>query len=443
MTHPTLRTDLIAGAHPVEADVWLVYDPVSGRQFEIPEAGWRLASAFDGRSVAAIARAEGVERSVVAGFADRMRALGLFGAPSRIAPVESQWTREPVAERFEIEVHPEASFECTGAGTCCEQGYVIPLSAQKAAAVRRAGLRVLGPEVDPVGLVPTQPGQPWSFALDNEEACPFLDRTKRCLIHETAAYPDACRIFPFVFAQWRDTVFASVAHRCACGAFGGRPLRRQKRALEARARLAARVSTVPEVSRIDRRSTVPSAVAVDALIGATKESSAFAMLRRAASSLGAATGGLRRRRAPGATLFLELVERADDAFVEAALLGARHPQSRDVRRTLRPLRSARGDRPDEDRALANEEATRFVRDHLFGLRPYHYASLADGLGALALAAHRIVTGLPRREVALAARERVMLWEEALTTDAMPRLMNGRLDMHAVAAQIDALDPERA
>ncbi len=436
MTRRTLRSDLIAGPHPVEAGVWLVYDPVTGRQFEIPEAGWALASAFDGRPVPAIAGATGMTPEVVAGFADRIAALGFFGARARpIERVEPQWSRAPLGDDFEIEVHPDASFECTGAGTCCEQGYVIPLSPKKAAAVRRAGLRVLGPDADPVGLVPTRPGQPWTLALDNEDVCPFLDDSKRCRIHEGAAYPDACRVFPFVFAQWRGTVFASVAHRCACGAFGGASLRAQRRGLASRARRLGRVHTVPEASRVDPEVEVASEEAVDVLIGATAERSAFAMLRAAASGLVALSGGRRRRRAPGARLFGSLAERTDDAFVDAALTGAPHPRSREVRRALRRMSGPRG--------TAQAQAARFVRDHLFGLRPYHYATLADGLCALALAAHRVVTDLPARDAAIAARERVMLWEEALTTDALPSLLNGRYDIQAVAAQIDALDPESA
>ncbi|MEQ9498657.1 MAG: YkgJ family cysteine cluster protein [Deltaproteobacteria bacterium] len=615
-----LRPELIAGPHPVEAGVWLVYDPASGRQFEFPEEGWRLAEAFDGRSVAEIAADVGLSEEVVAGFSDQVGALGLW--TDRLAPAPGatgasddapddwapQWSRLQLDAAFTIAVHPEATFTCTGAGTCCEQGYVIPLTPPQAASVRRAALRVLGPDVDPVGMVPTAPGQPWTFALDNERSCPFLDEARRCRIHERAAYPDACRIFPFVFAQFGGTVFASVAHRCACGAFGGAPLSSQRAALASRARRSGRVYTVPERTRLDRSHESASAPAVAALHAATSERSAFAILRAAVSGLAAAVPSSRGRRGGGDLVEALEALTSDDVYVAAALAGGAHPRRREVRRAVRRLvgeaneihsersgssrragaavgdaneihtrrggssrregatigeaneirarrggssrragaaigdakeiRARRGGssrRADatigdaneirasgagpspsagatlgaatESRALrggssrragatigdakeirasgagpspragatigeandiralpggptrhtgadvrdANEvrsprelahlEATRFVRDHLFGLRLYHYATLAEGLVALTLAAHHILTDLPRRDPHIAARERVMLWEEALTTNALPRLMTSPSpDLRGVAALIDALEP---
>jgi Fe-S-cluster containining protein len=554
-----LRPELIAGPHPVEAGVWLVYDPGSGRQFEFPEEGWRLAEAFDGRSVAEIASDVGLTEEVVAGFSEQVGALGLWTdrlAPSSAIPVVSraasddwapQWSRSPLDPAFTIAVHPDATFTCTGAGTCCEQGYVIPLTPPQAASVRRAALRVLGPDVDPVGMVPTSPGQPWTFALDNERSCPFLDDARRCRIHERAAYPDACRIFPFVFAQLGGTVFASVAHRCACGAFGGAPLSSQRVALASRARRAGRVYTVPERTRVDRTNEMASAPAVAALHAATSEGSAFDILRAAVAGLAAAVPSSRRRRGGGDLAEALGALTSDDVYVAAALAGGAHPRRREVRRDVRRLvgeaneiRARRGgpsrhagatiNEANEIRAprggsarrggaaigeaneirarrggpsrragatigeaneiraprggsahrggaaiseaneirvrrggsarragatnseaneirspreLAHLEATRFVRDHLFGLRPYHYATLAEGLAALTLAAHRILADLPRRDPHIAARERVMLWEEALTTNALPRLMTSSdaYDLGRIAALIDALEPK--
>ncbi len=487
-----LRPELIAGPHPVEAGVWLVYDPASGRQLEIPEEGWRLAEAFDGRSVSAIAADVGLSEAVVTGFSEQLGALGFWeqgdapsSAPSDGETWSPQWTRAPLDAGFEIAVHPDASFTCTGAGTCCEQGYVIPLTPPQAASVRRAGLRVLGAGVDPVGLVPTSHGQPWTFALDNERSCPFLDAAKRCRIHERAAYPDACRIFPLVFAQWDGTVFVSVAHRCACGAFGGAPLSSQRASLASRARRSGRVYTVPARTRVDRTQEIPSADAVVALHTATSEASAFGILRAAVSGLAAAAPSSRGRRIVGDRELAGVLDAltSDDVYVAAALAGGVHPRRREVRRAVRRLvgdaneihaprrgpsrragapigdakeirarrgRSSRRSGADVRDAnefrspseLAHLEATRFVRDHLFGLRPYHYATLAEGLAALTLAAHRILTDLPRRDPHIAARERVMLWEEALTTNALPRLMasSDAHDLGRIAALVEALEP---
>jgi hypothetical protein len=99
--------------------------------------------------------------------------------------------------------------------------------------------------------------------------------------------------------------------------------------------------------------------------------------------------------------------------VDAALSSSPHPERRSLRRDLR--RAGLFDPKADPRA----EVARFVRDHLFGLRPYHYATIADGLVAVALAARSILENLPRAAHPT-VRERIILWEEALTTDALPR-----------------------
>lgn len=442
MTALALRTDLIAGPHPTDTKLWLVYDEVSGRQFEIPEEGWHLAEDFDGeRSIAAIARRRALTEAVVEGFAARLEGMGLLApyAPGELSSgAPAQWSRGPIPDGFTIAAHPEARFVCEGAGTCCERGYVIPLTVEQTAAVRRAGLRVLGPDVDPIGLVPTTPGRPWSYALDNAATCPFLDEAKRCRIHGASAYPDACRIFPFVFARWGATIHASVTHRCVCGARGlGPTLTSQRAALVSRVERSASVFTVPEVTRIDGSSERPSGTVVAALHDATTRSGAFSILRAAASSLSDHVGAA----IPNETLFAEVAARCpDDPFLVAATSGEPHPDAPALRRAMRA--TGLGGRASE----AAGEADRFVRDYLYGLRPYHYATIAGGLLAVAMAAHRILTKLPRRGAHPVARERVLTWEEALTTDALPRVMASfplAGDIASVAGQIDALDPGRA
>lgn len=441
MKHLRLRDDLIAGAHPSDGDSWLVYQTTTGRQWTIPSEGWRLLEAFDGkRSPADIARATGQPTAVVEGFAERLTELGLLSTERAVAVPRgsvAQWSRQRVDGAFTIRTHPDARFECSGAGSCCRQGYVIPLDEAGAERARRAALRVLGPDVDPVGLLPTKPGQPWTYALDNESTCPFLDDESRCRIHERAAYPDACRIFPFVFARFGDDVFASVAHRCVCGTLGGGP-NLSKPSLDAKVRRAGSVFTVPGETVLDASRSVDSAIAVAALIGATDETDPFAILTSAAERLGAKPRGRSADREEISGSLCSTVEPWGDSMVTAALSAAPHPERRSIRADLR-----RGELFDP-KADARAEVGRFVRDHLYGLRPYHYPTLSAGLLAVALAARSILEGLPRAAHP-AARERVMLWEEALTTDALPRAMaidpvakRITADLDRTAAQIQAL-----
>ena len=78
------------------------------------------------------------------------------------------------------------------------------------------------------------------------------------------------------------------------------------------------------------------------------------------------------------------------------------------------------------------EAVRFVRDYLSGLRIYRFTTLADGILAAALALHAILVDRPDHPL---ARERIMLWEDALLSPVMRALMGADGPLARVSASI--------
>ena len=481
-----LRGDLVAGPHPEDAARWLVFLGERGESSELPEVGWRLAEAFDGsRSLEEVAErvASEVEPAAVEGLARQLVALGILepadGPPRRLSMARPQWrarSRDPTAQLL---LHPEARFSCALAGTCCRSGYVIPLTTEEARAARAEALRVLpapadsnppearrersdrGREVaaspgpgpadsgkpearsdrgrvapmDPVTLVPAEHGEPWRYALDNEEGCPFLE-ARRCGLHETAAHPAPCRVFPLTFVQAGARVYGSVAHRCVCGALDrGEPLEGRRGALEATLRGLGTLLTVPEAARLDAGRTGPGVAAAETLARATEAGSAWAMLDQAVRGLSRGLGASGRREAPE-----ELYERlaavaGGDDLLEAALRGSPHPLRAMIRDDMRAagLFDPGGD--------PQREAMVFIRDALFGLRPFGFETLAQGLLALGLGLARILRGLPARGAHPLARERVMLWEDGLASSDAPGVFAtaSRLSLEDVARQLEALE----
>lgn len=315
-----------------------------------------------------------------------------------------------------LRVHPQAHFTCEGFGTCCESGYVIPLSTPQAAQLRQASLRILGPGApDPVTTLPTEPGQPWRLALDNERGCPFLDADRRCRIHERPEQPDPCRVFPFAFVRHRSQVYATVTHRCLCGQDDrGEALSAQLPGLARRLAASRVVPVLPARTQVDDRYALPTGVAIKLVHAATmQEEDPYAMLLGAVSSLRAAAQvPLTRRRAlPPVELMARLsgaLEIWEDEAVWAALRGEAHPLASLIRHSQRA-------RPPEPQSSPRAEAARFVRDHLYGLRIWEASTLARGLLTLAVALHGVLHELPRRQPFRAVRTRIMLQEDALTS----------------------------
>lgn len=429
---PRLRADLIAGPHPEEPSRFLVHCPRTGQHFQTSADGWALAQLFDGKrtfeQVQALAPARlglAVEVAALQRFAGRLDKLGAVegaGAPRAAPPPPldpPQRRLGPVPSGAQLRVHPAAHFSCEGFGTCCESGYVIPLSPTLATQLRQASLRILGQGApDPVTVLPTEAGQPWRLALDNERGCPFLDPERRCRIHEQPEQPDPCRVFPFAFVRHRSQVYATVTHRCLCGQDDrGEALSAQLPALARRLEASRVVPSLPPRTQVDDHHDLPTGAAIKVVQAATLvDEDPYGMVLRALASLRALAQipPTRRRALPSVELAARLagaLEIWEDEAVWAALRGEPHPLAASIRRAQR----MRGPVP---RSSPQAEAARFVRDHLYGLRIWEASTLARGLLTLAVALHGVLHGLPRRQAFSAARLRIMLQEDALTSSRL-------------------------
>lgn len=429
---PRLRTDLIAGPHPEEPSRFLVHCPRTGQHFQTSAEGWALAQLFDGvrtleevEALALVRLGLAVEVSALRRYSARLDKLGALegpGAPRATPPPPldpPQRRLGPVPSGVQLRVHPKAHFSCEGFGTCCESGYVIPLSTTLAQQLRQASLRILGPEAkDPVTTLPTEAGQPWRLALDNERGCPFLDPERRCRIHEQPEQPEPCRVFPFAFVRHRSQVYATVTHRCLCGQDDrGEALSAQLPDLARRLEASRVVPILPARTRIDDRHTLPTGLAIKLVQAATLEDDdPYGMVLRALSALGAKAEipPTRRRTLAPVELLARLsgaLEIWEDEAVWAALRGEAHPLSTSIRQAQR----VRGPVP---RSSPQAEAARFVRDHLYGLRIWEASTLARGLLTLAVALHGVLHQLPARQAFTAARLRIMLQEDALTSSRL-------------------------
>jgi Fe-S-cluster containining protein len=441
---PRIRRDLIAGPHPEDQDRWLVFCPRTGDHFEFPAYGWKIAEALDGtrepsdlaRNASELAGVRVAPEAVLA-FASKLAELGLFetedAVPIRL-PKDGgpQWTVEPPPRRAEIWVHEDAAYRCWCAGTCCGSGYVVSLDREEAARVRAAGLRILS-DRDPLCLLPRSAGAPWTWALANDPSCPFLDEELRCRIHGTDALPATCDVYPLAFVRFRDTVYASVTHRCVCGALDeGPPLSSQRESLERKLSVVKHVPVLSERTRLDAYTQLATEQVVDALIACTE--SAFdpwellvdAIEGLRASAVEVDVGG--EVEDPD-VLFDRLGARLDaasDLTLAAALGRRRHPNHGPIEEGLH---RAGLHRPLED---PRRECVRFLRDYLSGLRIYRFTTLADGLLAAALALHSILAGDPSHPL---ARERIMLWEDAMLSPVLRALLGADGPLAPVSASI--------
>ena len=429
---PRLRADLIAGPHPEEPSRFLVHCPRTGQHFQTSADGWALAQLFDGKrtyeqvqALAPMRLGLAVELSALHRFSARLERLGALEGdraprPAPPPPLDPPQRRlGPVPSGVELRVHPHAHFSCEGFGTCCESGYVIPLSPTLALKLRQASLRILGQGApDPVTTLPTEAGQPWRLALDNEQGCPFLDTARRCRIHEQPEQPDPCRVFPFAFVRYRSQVYATVTHRCWCGQDDrGEALSAQLPALARRLEASRVVPMLPARTWVDDHHDLPTGAAIKLVQAATLEGDdPYGIVLRALASLRARAQipPTRRRPLPPVELSARLagaLEIWEDEAVWAALRGEPHPLAASIRLAQR----ARAPVP---RSSPQAEAARFVRDHLYGLRIWEASTLARGLLTLAVALHGVLHQLPRRQPFSAARLRIMLQEDALTSSRL-------------------------
>lgn len=413
-----LRPDLVVSAHASDPELAGVWDPGSGRRFQLPREALDAARHFDGqRNLQAVAEAierEGgpwIAEAVLRQLAEDLGALDLLGSGvARRAPAapQPQWEVEPAPADLPIEVHPEARFACEGVGSCCRSGYLIPLDAAGAKRVQRAAKRE-GIEGDLVVLTPSRPGASWTWALDNDPSCPFLAPGNHCRLHGRAAHPPACQTFPLAFVRLGVRVLATITHRCGCGALGRGPkLSGRIRSLAAKMRQGP-VPRVPPRLRLDDVRfgglSVPEAWVVIAREGG----GAIDMLDRAFAAVGGEAGpapeapglsGLRARLQAG-------LGDDEDPVLQAAVAGAGHPMAEVHRRDLAASSLVGNDDQVEG------ELERFVRDHLFGLRPLHHGTLTRGLFALALALADLRAR--RREGHLELRIALMMWEDAFAS----------------------------
>ena len=414
---------VVAGPHPESSERWLVHRPDTGDLFELTPDTWKIASAFEGPATSGDAarnlraRPEDIEKAVklLCELDLLMPASGTNRpAPLLASPEPSQWRRGPVPEQFELVVHPAARFTCVGCGTCCERSYVIALDQGKAAALR-AGATRLG-LADPVVLLPSEPNQPWMLALGNERACPFLNDRRGCNLHDDPAQPDACRVFPMVFAAHESRVFASVSHRCGCGALGrGEPLIDQLSDLKMRLRASPFVSRLPEETRLDRTRVLPTsrlARVWEAVL--EQDDGAWGYICNLVAALEAVpAGGFAEPVRALAARWAKDPSSSDDRELRYVLRSRRHPDADQVRKDLRRTGL------EDPAADVGEEVARLVRDYLAGFRPFQHATLAEGLFALGLAVASILDGDPDHPE---ARTRIMIWEDALPSATLRRLV---------------------
>jgi len=417
-----LPSDLVPGPHPDEPGTWLVLNPQSGDVFEFSDLVWAVASALDGqRTARQVAEHADALISQVQEVLKVLAELGLLVAPPatptspRASVPPPQWTRGPVPEDFDLWVHPDASFECIGAGSCCERSYVIPVRSEQVQGLRAAAARRPNAERDPVTVWPGEKGQPWGYVLDNDEGCVFHDQAQGCAIHEQACQPDACQVFPLVFARVGQAVVASLSHRCGCGALGHGPaLDGNVQEVLRRLGRTPHIPAVPEVATLDACHTIDGSAAADVMRQvalhewplddpSTPWSMLFAVLAGLTDcadkqcTLPQAEGpqsleGLRERLQVGAASDL-MAALAFEPTVDVAALKVRLQQA-----------------GIEDVPEGTGELSRFLRDHLYGLRPFQQATLTQGLALLAVMLQGLcgATG-----GAMTMRARIMAWDDVI------------------------------
>lgn len=177
------------------------------------------------------------------------------------------------------------------------------------------------------------------------------------------------------------------------------------------------VPSLPPRTQVDDHHDLPTGAAIKVVQAATLvDEDPYGMVLRALASLRARAQipPTRRRALPSVELAARLagaLEIWEDEAVWAALRGEPHPLAASIRRAQR----MRGPVP---RSSPQAEAARFVRDHLYGLRIWEASTLARGLLTLAVALHGVLHGLPRRQAFSAARLRIMLQEDALTSSRL-------------------------
>lgn len=389
-------------------------DPHSGNVYELSSVVWEVAEALDGeRSANQIAEQLEIGRRHVQEVLRRLEGLELLADGERSEappsqPVLPQWRRGPVPETFELVLHPEARFRCVGVGVCCERGYVIPVRADQVEGLRAAARARAQGEADPVTLWPGEPGEPWGYALDNDEGCVFHDAEAGCTIHEQAAQPDACQVFPFVFARVGESIIVSQSYRCGCGVGGEGPrLADQGEEVARRLLLSPHVPAVPETAQLDATRHLAGARAVEVMLVASTRAEADPwgaleqtlqeLLRESGEGLDAAVPDV------GLSDLREALEAAATPALAAALRGEVEISAT----ALRPRLSRAG---VETGADGDQEIGRFARDHIFGARPFQQATLTHGLAlfaALLDSAH----GAGLDEVQ--ARARLMAWDDII------------------------------
>ncbi len=414
----------------------MVLNPSSGDVFELSAIVWEVAEALDGISSAVqVAERIDVDAEQVIEVVRRLEGLDLLQdpAPKVVTPLipAPQWTRGPVPSDFGLKVHPDAHFLCVGAGTCCQRSYVINVDDRQV-----QGLRAAAPEGrDPVMLWPGAPGEPWGHVLDNDEGCTFLTQDRGCQIHEADFQPAACQVFPLVFARVDETVVVSLSHRCGCGAGGhGVALSEDLDEILRRLALSPHVPVVPKAARLDSGRVVDGSEAAELMMQVALHEwpledpkSIWHMLQ---STLACLINSADEDLAPKpewqyedlSELRLRLAEGAQHDL-RVAFMGGRAVEPSDLKARL-----ALADIPDEPEGTA--ELSRYLRDHLFGLRPFQQATLTQGLALMALMLDGVqVPGASMTQT----RTQIMAWD-----DVTPQKdMRGLLAVAGSAATEDA------
>lgn len=428
-----LRSDLVITPHPDDPERARVYDPMTGRRVELLFEAIEVAQHFDGRlDLEAISDAvqEGggpwVSERVLEDLASdlgRMQLLEDADLRGRAPPApQAQWEVERVPSGLPVEAHPDARFTCEGIGSCCRSGYLIPLDRLGADKIRRAARKR---EMDDDIVVVMPAGKRWTFALDNDPECPFLEPGSRCGIHGLASHPPACQTFPLAFTRLGARVLVTITHRCGCGTLArGRPLRSQGPSLARRLALGPVPRVVPNLALDDGARAgleVPEAIVSSTL---TPAQDACDRLQRAwaivldhaprptepAPLHVASTDAL-------SSVLSDLAEacvRDEDPVLTAALTGDDHPLGEGIRQDLLHAGLHQAD------ADVGAEIDRFVRDHLYGVRFLHHGSVARGLFGLTLAAGDLLRVVPRGH--LEVRVRIMLWEDVFVSPAFRGLL---------------------
>lgn len=425
------RPELVAGPHPDDPETWLVFQPKNGNLFEVSALVWKIAECLDGQiDVRVVAERTGALVQQVRQVVKQLQELGMLVEKAQVdlpspAP-EPQWVRAAVPGELELVIHPDAAFTCLGVGTCCERAYVIGVREEQVAPMRAEARRLLGEAArDPVTLWPAESGAGWGYILDNDEGCPFLGKDHGCRIHGTEAHPDACSVFPMTYAVVGHQLVVGVNHRCGCGAGGIGP-RLWDRVDEIKRRLTCSpyVPVVPPVVRVDEVSTLGGEAVAEVLMQAALQPWAlhepetpWRMLRQVVVNLLQATG-----RTPEASVGIpaylaaqrvRLAGFTDDLELSGILLARTPKDTAKNRRRLADVGI------DETTCTPAEERARYIRDHLFTLRPFQQATLTQALLAVALCIDALEDGEPGF---IETRSRIMVWDDIFPQDELRKTL---------------------